>query len=79
MAQFIKVPAMSLSAMYTRIQKESSPEASLLPASSNTGGEWSLVPPLSLRVDHTSFGELTECYIACRCQHWTKNYVTRER
>ena len=59
MAQFIKMPATSLSAMYMPTQKGSSPEASLLPAGSNMGGEWLLVPPLSLRVDQTSSRELT--------------------
>ena len=79
MAQFIKMPATSLSAMYMPTQKGSSPEASPLPASSNTGGEWLLVPPLSQRVDQISFRELMGCYIAHRCRHWTRNYVTRER
>ena len=65
--------------MYTPTQKGSSPEASPLPASSNTGGEWSLVPPLSLRVDQISFRELKGCYIAHRCQHLTRNYVAKER
>ena len=49
MAQFIKMPATSLSAMYTPTQKGSSPEASPFPAGSNTGGELSLVPPLSTK------------------------------
>ena len=69
MAQFIKTPATTLSAMYTPTQKGSSLEASPLPAGSNMGGEWSLVPPLSLRVDQISFRELMGCYIACRCRH----------
>ena len=45
--------------MYTPTLKGSSQEASLLPAGSNMGGEWSLVPPLSPRVDQISFRELT--------------------
>ena len=69
MAQVIKMHVTSLSAMYTPIKKGSSPEASPLPAGSDMGGEWSLVPPLSPRVDQTNFNELTGCYIAHRCQH----------
>ena len=55
------MPVTSLSAMYMPTQKGSSLEASPLPAGSNTGGEWSLVPLLSLRVDQISFRELIGC------------------
>ena len=78
MAQFIKTPAMSLLAMYMLTQKGSSLEASLLPISSNMGGEWSFVPPPSPRVGQTSFRDLTGFYLARRCRHWTRNYVTKE-
>ena len=66
-------------AMHTLTQKGSSPEASLLPVGSSTGGEWLFVCPLSLRVSQTSFRDLTGFYPVCRCQCWTRNYAAKER